>query len=92
MTVTQKNRVAANLGQAVHLTATLNAASVTVEDDQILETMRVVNATFGTPSALTSDVAWTTANGSVTFTQTLASGSTTTIDCDLIVMNTIDAT
>lgn len=92
LTATQKNRVAANLGQAVHLTATLNAASVTVTDDQILETMRVVNATFGTPSALTSDVAWATANGSVTFTQTLASGSTTTIDCDLIVMNTIDAT
>lgn len=92
LTVTQKNRVAANLGQTGHLTATLNAASVTVTDDKILETMRVVNATFGTPSALTSDVSWTTTNGSVTFTQTLAPGSTTTIDCDLIVMNTINAT
>ena len=76
----------------MHLTATLNAASVTVQSDQILESMRVVNATFGTPSALTSDVTWTTANGSVTFAQTLASGSSTTIDCDLVVMNTIVAT
>ena len=92
LTTTEINRVSQNLGLTVHLTATLNAASVTVQSDQILESMRVVNATFGTPSALTSDVAWATANGSVTFTQTLASGSSTTIDCDLVVMNTIVAT
>ena len=92
LTVVQKNRVAENLGQAIHLTATLNAASVTVTDDRILETMHVVNATFGTPNALISNIQWTTANGSVTFTQTLVSGLSTTISCDLIVMNTISAT
>ena len=92
LTTTEINRVSQNLGLTVHLTATLNAASVTVQSDQILESMRVVNATFGTPSALTSDVTWTTANGSVTFAQTLVSGSSTTIDCDLVVMNTIVAT
>lgn len=91
LTSAEINRVSQNLGLTVHLTATLNAASVTVQSDQILESMRVVNATFGTPSALTGDVTWTTANGSVTFAQTLASGASTTIDCDLVVMNTIVA-
>ena len=92
LTNIQKIQVATNLGQAIHVTATLNAASVTVEDDRILRTMYVVNATFDTPSALTSDVQWMTTNGSVMFVQTLASGMTTTIDCDLIAMDTIDVT
>lgn len=72
----------------LHKTATLNAASVTVSDSRITANHRVCNATFGTPSSLTSDVSWTTAAGSVTFTQTLATDSSTTIDFDLILFAT----
>lgn len=71
----------------LHKSATLNAATVTITDARITEAMRVCNATFGTPSALLSDVEWTTSNGSVVFTQTLATDSSTTIDFDLILFN-----
>jgi hypothetical protein len=43
----------------------------------------VANIVFGTPSAVLSDVGWTTASGSVVFTGTLASDMTTTIDFDI---------
>lgn len=71
----------------LHKSATLDAATVTVTDARITEAMRVCNATFGTPSALASDVTWTTADGSVTFAQTLNSNTSTTIDFDLILFN-----
>lgn len=72
----------------LHKTATLNAASVTVSDSRITANHRICNATFGTPSSLASDVSWTTSGGKVVFTQTLATGTTTTIDFDLILFNT----
>lgn len=44
---------------------------------------RVINCVLGTPSAVTSDLAWTTSNGDVTFTGTLANLGSTTIDFDI---------
>ena len=69
----------------------LNAGTVNFPasgtNDAILASMRVVNAEFSNPAALASDVSCSTSNGKITFTQTLVSGQTTYIDCDLVVMN-----
>jgi hypothetical protein len=54
-----------------------------ISDDRINTMMSVANVVLGTPSAVTSNIGWTTASGAVTFTGTLASGETTTIDFDV---------
>lgn len=72
----------------LHLSDTLSGSSKTVTDSRIKSNMRVCNAVFGTPANLTSDVSWTTSDGSVSFTYTLASGTTTTINFDLILFQT----
>ena len=45
---------------------------------------RVINCVLGTPSALVSDLTWTTSAGDVTFTGTLANLATTTIEFDIV--------
>lgn len=45
---------------------------------------RVINCQLGTPTALASDLTWTTTAGDVTFTGTLATSGSTTIDFDLV--------
>ena len=45
---------------------------------------RVINCVLGTPSAVISDLAWTTSAGDVTFTGTLANLGSTTIDFDIV--------
>lgn len=45
---------------------------------------RVLNCSFGTPSALLGDVSWTTSAGDVTFTGTLVSSGSTTIEFDIV--------
>lgn len=72
-----------------HFTGTISAFPFTTSDNWILGDRdgledRVVNVVFGTPSAIVSDVAWTTTAGLARFTGTLNSGATTTIDFDII--------
>ena len=70
----------------IHLTVSASqGTTVTKSDSRITATMRVINAVFGTPSNVTSNVSWLTTAGSVTFTGTFA--GTTTIDFDLIECN-----
>lgn len=45
---------------------------------------RVINCELGTSSAVTSDLAWTTSAGDVTFTGTLVNLGSTTIDFDIV--------
>ena len=45
---------------------------------------RVINCELGTPSAVISDLSWTTSAGDVTFSGTLANLGTTTIDFDIV--------
>jgi hypothetical protein len=76
---------AENVGAAavpIHLQATATALPLTINNSAITETMRVVEYSFGTPSAIRSDISWTTANGSIVLTGTM-SGSTTV---DLVLM------
>ena len=45
---------------------------------------RVINCVLGTPSALVTDLTWTTSSGDVTFSGTLANLATTTIEFDIV--------
>ena len=68
----------------IHFTASITSLPHTVTDSRITAGMRVIEAVLGTPSAVTTDLGWTTANGSIVFSGTLASGGNTTLDFDLI--------
>ena len=71
--------------EAIHLSIpSFSAFPVTYTSASILADMRVVECTFGNPRAITSDVTWTTASGSLTLSGTI-SGSTT---ADIILART----
>lgn len=70
--------------KAIHFTVSITALPCTVTDSRITADMRVIEAVLGTPGAVTTDLGWTTANGSIVFSGTLASGGSTTLDFDLI--------
>lgn len=71
----------------IHLQVTANAGTtVSKNDSRITATMRVINATFGTPNNVASNnVTWTTAAGTISFTGTFTGN--TTIDFDLVEVN-----
>lgn len=67
----------------LHLTATLTSLPKEITNAGILSTMRVINCVFGTPSAIKSDVAWSTADGSLTLSGTMSGSTTVDIDLDV---------
>ncbi len=67
-----------------HITGNVTALPVSFSYNFITADHRVINCVFGNPSALTSDVTWTTSAGDVTFSGTLANLATTTIDFDIV--------
>ena len=70
----------------IHLTAAATTGTtVTVSDARITGTMHVVNAVYSAPQYVTSNLAWVTASGSVTFTGTFT--GSTNIDFYLIETN-----
>lgn len=73
-----------NVVTALALSDSITALPKTISDARITANMRVVECTFGTPSAITSDVSWTTSAGEIVLSGT-ASGSTTV---DLIIIQT----
>lgn len=78
---------AADVGAAavpLHLQATATSLPLTINNSAITATMRVIECTFGTPSAISSDVTWTTSSGSIVLSGTM-SGSTTV---DLVLIET----
>lgn len=71
--------------EALHIEgASFSSLPHTISNSAITADMRVVECVWGTPSAITSDVTWTTAAGSITLAGTM-SGSTTV---DLILIKT----
>lgn len=69
---------------ALHLSGTVTAFPFTISNAAITATMRIAECTWGTPSAVQSDVTWTTAAGSIELDGTLASGGSTTVDLILV--------
>lgn len=79
--------IPANIGAPViplHITSTLTTLPTTLSNSNITADMRVVECVFGTPSAITSDVSWTTSAGEIVLGGSI-SGSTTV---DIILIET----
>lgn len=67
-----------------HITGTITSLPVSFSYAFITADHRVINCVLGTPSAVTSDLTWTTTAGDITFTGTLANLGSTTIDFDIV--------
>lgn len=60
----------------VKVSGSFSSLPYTLSDNSIKPNMVVLESYFNNPSALASDISWTTANGSITLSGT-ASGTTT---------------
>ncbi len=60
----------------LHIQTNITSSVTTIADQRITENMHVISIQFGTSSAITSDVAWATSNGSLVLSATV-NGSTT---------------
>lgn len=67
-----------------HITGNITSLPISFSYAFITTDHRVINCELGTPSAVTSDLTWTTSAGDVTFTGTLANLGSTTIDFDIV--------
>lgn len=66
---------------ALHVSvASFSSLPKTITNSAITAAMRVVNIVWGTPSAITSDVTWTTADGSLTLSGSMSGSTTAEID------------
>lgn len=67
-----------------HISGNITSLPVSFSYAFITADHRVINCVLGTPSAVTSDLTWTTTAGDVTFSGTLANLGSTTIDFDIV--------
>ena len=67
-----------------HITATMTALPLSLRYSWITAQHRVINCVLGSPSAVASDLTWTTSAGDVTFSGTLANLGSTTIEFDIV--------
>ena len=65
-------------------TSSFSSFPQTINDSNITENMRVIECTWSNPGAITSDISWTTTDGSITLSGSI-SGSTT---ANLILIST----
>ena len=71
---------------ALRVVSTVSSFPAVISDAAITATMQIVEATFGTPSAILSDISWSAAAGSITLSGTMASNTTTTVTLLLVDM------
>ena len=64
--------------EALHIVGTVSASALYITDARITADMRVIECTWGTPTNVQSDIAWTTTAGRITFSGTF--GGSTTVD------------
>lgn len=67
-----------------HITATMTALPLSLSYSWITAQHRVINCVLGSPSAVASNLTWTTSAGDVTFSGTLVNLGSTTIDFDIV--------
>lgn len=67
-----------------HVSTSITSLPKTLSYSWVTTRHRIINCVFGTPSALTSDLTWATNAGSIVLSGTLASGSSTTVDFDIV--------
>lgn len=70
----------------IHISGQITSLPYTYSASAITASHRVINLQLGTPSAITSDLTWTTANGSLTLSGTMASSASTTVEIDIVKM------
>lgn len=68
--------------------ASISAFPVTVNDANITADMRVIECKWGNPTAVTSDVSWITADGSITLSGSIGTGLTTSAEITLMISTT----
>lgn len=79
LSAAQSAQARANIGARVTVVSgTISSSALTITNAAITSDMVVVGCTFGSPGNVYSNLAWTSANGSITFTGTL-DGSTTVV-------------
>lgn len=71
---------------ALRVVSTITELPATISNAAITATMQIVEATFGTPSAILSDISWSADAGSITLSGTLAVSATTTVTLLLVDM------
>ena len=67
-----------------HISGNITALPKSFSYNFITADHRVINCVLGTPSALSSNLTWTTSAGDVTFSGTLVNLGSTTIDFDIV--------
>ena len=67
-----------------HISGSITSLPKSFSYSFITAAHRVINCVLGTPSALASNLTWTTSAGDVTFSGTLANLGSTTIECDIV--------
>lgn len=67
-----------------HISGSITSLPTSFSYGFITADHRVINCVLGTPSALASDLTWTTSAGDVTFTGTLVNLGSTTIEFDIV--------
>lgn len=67
-----------------HISGIITSLPISYSFSFITAAHRVINCELGTPSALSSDLTWTTSAGDVTFSGTMANLGTTTIEFDVV--------
>lgn len=73
-----------NVVTALLISDSITAFPKTISDARITAAMRVAEVSFGTPSAVVSDITWTTSAGEIVLSGTLAASSSTTVEIILI--------
>lgn len=61
--------------EALHITGNISSNQMYLTDSRITADMRVIECTIGTPANVTTDLAWTTAAGQITFSGTLTAAT-----------------
>ena len=65
----------------LHLSvASFSSLPKTISDPSITSTMRVIECTFGTPVSITSNISWTTSDGSLVLSGSMSGSTTAEID------------
>lgn len=61
--------------EPIYVTGTIQSSQMYINDSRITSSMRVIESYIATPSNVTTDLTWTTASGSITFSGTVTAAT-----------------
>ena len=86
MSAAESEITALDAYKPLHFSITLTSLPRQVDDERITANMRVINAVFGTPTAIRSNISYTTSATNIVFSGSM--DGTTTLDFDLMKIDT----